>query len=120
MGLYSASKFALHGLADSMRLELENAGIDVSILCPGLTRTEFFARATGEKGSPPGAAEGDSPDAVAQAVLRCLATGAPEVHLAGALSPKRWTGILTQLAPRFTDRQMRGYYARRRAARGNG
>jgi NAD(P)-dependent dehydrogenase (short-subunit alcohol dehydrogenase family) len=117
MAVYSASKFALHGLADAMRLELADSGIAVSVLCPGLTRTEFFASASGEKGEAPGPAEGDSAEAVAAAALRCLETGAPEVHLASALSAKRWAGVISQIAPRFVDGRMRGYYERRRISR---
>ena len=51
MGIYSASKFALHGLADAMRVELEERNITVSTICPGLTRSEFFEAGTGAKGS---------------------------------------------------------------------
>lgn len=116
MGLYSASKFALHGLADAMRIELEDEGIAVSIVCPGLTRTEFRDAGTGAKGPDPSPDEGDTSEDVAAAVVGALRTGAPEVHLAGALQPKRWAGVLTQIAPRFVDKQLRGYY-RKRAAR---
>jgi uncharacterized protein len=42
IGAYCASKFALVGLTESLRVELLGTGIDVSLVCPGATLTEFF------------------------------------------------------------------------------
>jgi short-subunit dehydrogenase len=41
-GLYSASKFALEGLSDALRMELEPFNIKVSVIEPGPVATEFF------------------------------------------------------------------------------
>lgn len=41
-GLYSSSKFALEGLSDALRMELEPFNIRVSVVEPGPVRTEFF------------------------------------------------------------------------------
>lgn len=38
---YNATKFAMEGLADTMRLELEDAGIDVVLIQPGPIRTRI-------------------------------------------------------------------------------
>jgi NAD(P)-dependent dehydrogenase (short-subunit alcohol dehydrogenase family) len=38
-GAYTASKFAVRGVGESLRLSLAEEGIGVSILCPGLTNT---------------------------------------------------------------------------------
>lgn len=42
VGAYCASKFAVVGLTESLRVELLGSGIRVSLVCPGATRTEFF------------------------------------------------------------------------------
>lgn len=44
-GAYCASKFAMEALSDSMRLELQGTGIDVSLIEPGPIRTRFVAHA---------------------------------------------------------------------------
>jgi short-subunit dehydrogenase len=38
---YSASKFAVHGLAEALRVELHGSGVTVGIVCPSSTRSEF-------------------------------------------------------------------------------
>ena len=40
-GAYNASKFAIEGLADTMRLELYGSGIDVVLIEPGPIRSDF-------------------------------------------------------------------------------
>jgi short-subunit dehydrogenase len=41
---YCASKFALHGFADALRLEVRRFGIHVGVVCPARTDTAFFSR----------------------------------------------------------------------------
>lgn len=41
--VYSASKFAIIGYANSLRLELRKAGISVTVVNPGPVKTDFFA-----------------------------------------------------------------------------
>src|SRR5205814_3317187 len=38
---YSASKFAVQGFSEALRAELAKDGIDVLVVCPGLTQTNF-------------------------------------------------------------------------------
>lgn len=44
-GIYTASKFAVRGLTESLRYNLIPYGIGVSLMCPGLTRTGAWASA---------------------------------------------------------------------------
>ena len=39
--LYAASKFAVHGFSDSLRLDFADTGIRVTEILPGMVRTEF-------------------------------------------------------------------------------
>ena len=41
-GLYSSSKFALEGISDALRMELEAFNIKVSVIEPGPVSTDFF------------------------------------------------------------------------------
>jgi len=41
MGLYSASKFAVRGLTESLRFDLAPYNIGVSVLCPGFVRSNI-------------------------------------------------------------------------------
>jgi len=44
-GAYNASKFALEGLADTLRLELRNSGIHIILIEPGPIESQFRANA---------------------------------------------------------------------------
>jgi NAD(P)-dependent dehydrogenase (short-subunit alcohol dehydrogenase family) len=41
-GVYVTSKFALVGLAESLRADLRESGVGVSVLCPGPVKSELF------------------------------------------------------------------------------
>jgi NADP-dependent 3-hydroxy acid dehydrogenase YdfG len=63
--LYGATKWAVTGLAENLRLQVREAGIGVTIVEPGLTASEFW-QATDAMGPPAHALEADD---VATAVL---------------------------------------------------
>ena len=68
---YCAGKFALEGLSEALRVELYDQGIAVSVVNPGVVRSEFFDAAQGTR--PAGfipAQQGMSPADVAQALLQ--------------------------------------------------
>ncbi|MDP6943142.1 MAG: SDR family oxidoreductase, partial [Myxococcota bacterium] len=51
---YSASKFAVHALFESLRVEWASKGVHVGIVAPGYTDTEIRERALGADGLPRG------------------------------------------------------------------
>ncbi|MEM7221046.1 MAG: SDR family NAD(P)-dependent oxidoreductase [Pseudomonadota bacterium] len=42
LGVYNTSKFAVVGMSEAMRTDLEPQGIGVSVLCPGMVRTQIL------------------------------------------------------------------------------
>eukprot|EP01098_Paradermamoeba_levis_P008508 TRINITY_DN3525_c0_g1_i1.p1 TRINITY_DN3525_c0_g1~~TRINITY_DN3525_c0_g1_i1.p1 ORF type:complete len:212 (-),score=49.31 TRINITY_DN3525_c0_g1_i1:47-682(-) len=38
---YSASKWAMHGFFNSLRVELQNEGIRITLICPGVVKTDI-------------------------------------------------------------------------------
>ena len=76
MGAYCASKFAVTGLTEALRSEVKGRGIDVSLVAPGTTSTDFFV--TAEKGKMPAASRlvlAIPPERVARSVVRALESG---------------------------------------------
>lgn len=76
---YCASKFALHGFSDSLRAELADQRIDVILVSPSTTQSEFFAAAIESEGTSP--AEGKfpaTPQSIAQATVRAIQRGRHE------------------------------------------
>ncbi|MFN8578112.1 MAG: SDR family oxidoreductase [Candidatus Sericytochromatia bacterium] len=45
MGAYSATKFAMEGFSDSLRVEMKKYGIGVTVICPTSTKTDFVGNA---------------------------------------------------------------------------
>jgi short-subunit dehydrogenase len=46
-GVYNSTKYALESLSDALRYELRSFGVDVSLIEPGIIRTNFEATAVG-------------------------------------------------------------------------
>jgi NADP-dependent 3-hydroxy acid dehydrogenase YdfG len=46
--VYSATKFAVHGMAEALRQQLNGTGVRTTLIAPGLTDTPFFDRGAGE------------------------------------------------------------------------
>lgn len=52
---YVASKFAMNGFSDSLRMELAATGVSVTVICPYWVVTEFHERFLNKDGKPAGA-----------------------------------------------------------------
>jgi len=62
--LYSSTKFAVHGMAESLRQELNGTGAHATLIAPGMTDTPFF-----DNGAGPGSLH---PEDIARAVMFAL------------------------------------------------
>jgi len=104
---YCASKFAVRGFSESLRAEFTSLGIDVLLVSPGTTETEFFdsviQRTTTPnwpEHAPQSAAE------VARQTVRAICRGRREII------PYRWAKLLywaNRLAPGLVDRLVARY-----------
>ena len=89
MHVDSASKHALQGYFDSLRVELGPRGIHVSIISPGYIKTALSSNALSADGSQHGVtdantAKGMDPGDVAHRVMITVATGNKELIIAKA------------------------------------
>ena len=80
--LYSASKFAVAGFSEAIRAELAKDGIDVLVVSPGLTRTNFSKNMLEQKARMPmDHMRGMTSEEVAVATLRAMERGTLETTL---------------------------------------
>ncbi len=79
---YCASKFALHGMSDALRAEFAPLGIDVLLVSPSTTESEFFDVAAGDKRQLPWLKiKGMTSVAVGKATIRAIRAGRHEIIL---------------------------------------
>jgi short-subunit dehydrogenase len=95
---YCASKFALHGLSDALRIELGREGIDVLLVSPSTTSSEFFERAEDEssKSATNRLRGAMSPEAVAKRIVSAMQRGRREIILSAGGNLLVW---LDRLCP---------------------
>lgn len=123
---YHATKFAVEGLSDCLRMELEGFGIDVVVVQPGAIRTEWGAiaresllqtslsgayaplahEAAGLLGAT-GKDSGSSPDVVAAAVSTALSARRPKTRYVVGAGAKPLITLRWLLSDRGFDRIMR-------------
>ncbi len=104
---YCASKFAVQGLSESLRVELRPLGIDVLVVCPGTTQTEFFTQSLDAENKP------DWPqhfavtaEYVARKTVQAMQAGRREIM------PFAWGKLMVwinRLAPALLDRYLARY-----------
>jgi len=101
---YSASKFALQGLSEALRAELVRYGIDVLVVSPGLTATNFPQNMIENKARwSMDHKRSMSPEQVAEATLRAIEKGRRSLVLTWEGKMVVW---LNRLVPWFVDWMM--------------
>lgn len=98
---YAASKFALVGLSEALRMELRGTGIHVTCVCPVGTESEFHEKEPTRLGIPARRGPVQSPEHVADRILRALRRPRPEVH---PFPPARLLFLANAVAPGLVDR----------------
>ena len=101
---YVASKFAMVGLAEALSLEVEDAGVHVLTVCPGVIRTPFFDAEALRRMPRVARRQMVEVDGLVDAIVRALARGRREVT-----HPRRIASayVVRALAPGFFRRQVR-------------
>lgn len=106
---YAASKHALHGWFDSLRQEVADQNIDVTLVCPGFIKTNVTVNALKGDGSTlgemsKGQQNGMSPDVCARKMLGGIEKGKEEFYIGGK---EVWAVWLKRLAPRLLNKVLR-------------
>ncbi|MCX8112145.1 MAG: SDR family oxidoreductase [Bacteroidia bacterium] len=109
---YSASKFALNGFLEALRVELYRSGVSVLTAAPGFTRSEIREKALTAHGVP----QRESPiaeeklmkaETVAQAIYRAMMRRQKYLILT---AQGRWTVWLNKVVPGLLDGLMYRYF----------
>ena len=104
---YSASKFAVQGFSEAIRAEFTRLGIDVLVVNPGATGTEFSDSEL-QRTSQPGWPQPKPVSAVkvAEKIVRGIRLGRHEVIPSGFAQLLFW---LNRFSPRLVDRMLARY-----------
>jgi len=104
---YSASKFALRGLTESLRAELARDNIDVLLVSPGSTDTDFYDNAIGGRKTLPWSSGSHvSTEHVARATIKAIRRGKREIVPSCQGRMLVW---INRMCPALVDRWMHKY-----------
>ncbi len=104
---YCASKFALEGFSQSLRAELVRDGIDVLVVSPARTKTEFFDQAIDARGKPWAKIQGMCSEAVARRTVRAIRRGQHQLIVSLGGKSLVWA---SRLLPGVVDRVLARYH----------
>ena len=109
MATYAATKAFVLSFSEALWEENRSHGIKVMALCPGVTETNFFEAAHGQK---PPARASQTPEEVVDTALRGLARG--KSHIISGWINRAMTEserlVPRSLVTRMAGRMMRGHY----------
>lgn len=106
---YAASKHALHGFFDSLRAELAETPIRITLVCPGYVRTNVSINALTGNGAQLGTMDeatdkGMAPERLANGILKAIEANREEVYFGG----REVLGVyLKRFFPRYFSRVIR-------------
>jgi short-subunit dehydrogenase len=101
---YSASKFALCGLTEALRAEMVRFAIDVLLIVPGLTRSDYFGHLLRNDGRMKIQVDkGMRPEETADGILQALIKNRAETVLGWEA---RWILRVNRFLPRLVNRLM--------------
>jgi short-subunit dehydrogenase len=103
---YCASKFALQGFSESLRAELGSAGIDVLVVSPGTTKSEFFERSIDAALNRRPHRQGMEPSLVARRTIAAIRRGKHEIVVGTQGKLLVWAN---RLFPRLLDAVLARY-----------
>ena len=114
--LYAASKHAVVGFFESLRVELMGTGVDISLVAPDFVVTELHQRALGSDGQPIGHGSLDprkvmTAEACAELMLRAMSS---RKRLLITSARGRWGRWLKMVAPGLVDRIAKRAVAQRK------
>jgi len=115
-GIYCATKFALNGISEALRVETQDSGIDISIVNPAATATEFGDNVRLGDVTAKFKAMGhiQSANEVATAIVRCIKKPKAEVYPYGLSRLLVWGNAV---APSLIDKIMSRFFRERIRAR---
>ncbi len=111
---YSASKFAMHGFLETLKIENMKKGLHVLIACPGFTASNIRNTALNEKGMVQGESPRDegkmmSAEEVARHIANAIAKRKDRLTLT---FQGKLTVILNKFFPKFMDKQVYNHMAK--------
>ncbi|HLK98589.1 MAG TPA: SDR family oxidoreductase [Hymenobacter sp.] len=106
---YCASKHALHGFFDALRAETYDAGLRITLVCPGYIQTPISLHALGPNGQVHGKMDqnqekGMDADLFARQLLRAVSQQKEEVYIGG---PETYGIYLKRFLPGILSRILR-------------
>jgi len=115
-GIYCATKFALNGISEALRIELQGSGIEVSLVNPAATETEFGTNVRYGDVTRKFKAMGrvQSAEEVALAIVQCMKQPKKEVYPYRVGKLVVWANALI---PSMVDKVMIRLYRNRMQAR---
>ncbi|WP_026897045.1 SDR family oxidoreductase [Daejeonella oryzae] len=106
---YSASKHALHGYFDSLRIETEEHNIHITIVCPGFIKTNLTFNALLADGSAQNTMDdaqenGMMPDECASKIIKAVASKKREVYIGGR---EKYAVLIKRFFPGYFAKMIR-------------